>query len=105
MFRLIAIALVPAFALLGLMGADAAAPYRGAGLVGLAPAASVRPSVVTTTKVQLRTVPKLSGEVIGVIEPGVRVVVLAGGPQGFMMVRDDAGRQGYVPTSDLTALR
>lgn len=106
MFRLIAAALVLAYAVLALTGStsSSADPQTGIMAMQRAPARDLRvgSSYVVAAPVRLRQQPGHDQEPLARLGPGAAVIVLSGAPSGFAQVRDDAGRTGYIPAAALS---
>ena len=106
MFRLIAAALVLAYAVLALTGSapSPADPQAGIMAMQTAPARDLRvgSSYVVAAPVRLRQQPGHDQEPLARLGPGAAVIVLSGAPSGFAEVRDDAGRTGYIPAAALS---
>lgn len=106
MFRLIAVTLVSAYALLAVTGpGPTVAPQQDTGL-GFAQAPAPRLQVGqiyrVRTSVSLRHAADPMALAAGPLATGASVVVVATTAQGYAQVRDADGRTGYVPAAALT---
>lgn len=106
MFRLIAAALVSAYALLALTGSEQHTVTQQAGMMAItrrpAPTLQVGSNYLVTAPVGLRNEAHDNAAALAHLTAGAPVLVLSSAPQGYARVRDDAGRTGYVPAAVLS---
>lgn len=108
MFRMIAIALISTFALLGVMAGDGGAP--GAASANRSshlspPEVMVGSSYVVASPAILMRSPEPTAETLTELGMGSHLLLLGRAAQGFARVRDPAsGHTGYIDASALSAL-
>lgn len=111
MFRLIAICLAVTFALLGLAGTDQPSPFRQAQLISLGAATGKADKVeqlrigqrfVIQSTSNLKDSPDKGAAQLGDLLRGTSVLLLSTATDGYVRVRDHAGRVGYLSVAALT---
>lgn len=107
MFRLIAAALVSAYAILALIGPEQGSASNRAGMLGgwAIPEADLQigNNYRLSAPVRLKVDPTPSADATARLDAGAAVVVLANTATGYARVRDDQGRIGFVPARVLTS--
>lgn len=117
MFRLVAAALVSTFLLLGALSSEGPLPQQAtvlptAALTGLADAARARAAegvaptdgslrVVQSQALPLLAEPDADSEILAVLNRGMAIELLGEEGQGYLQVRDQVGRVGYLATEQI----
>ncbi|KGJ02550.1 SH3 domain-containing protein [Paracoccus sphaerophysae] len=117
MFRLVAAALVSTFLLLGALSSEGPLPQQAtvlptAVLTGLADTARARVAegvaptdgslrVVQSQALPLLAEPDADSEILAVLNRGMAIELLGEDGQGYLQVRDQAGRVGYLTTEQI----